>query len=392
MRTIAPRLLALLALASSSFAVGCGDDAAEAAAPVEDGSAVPTEPGVWQKVELPGTICGNGSQYKFFINDSPSSSGDVMIMLEPGGACWDYDTCSGRASLSAANKDGIPDSHMGLWQIAFPFMRRTEPANPVRDYNMIFIPYCTGDVHIGDVTRTYVDPLGKDPDLVFHHNGYKNILAVADFVAKRYAGAKKLVTTGCSAGGAGALATHYFFRKTLAPEHGYLFDDSGPIFPGSVNSRPLYDQITESWGIGNVLATLPFQVDAKALDTLPIRLADELPDDRIGVTYFLRDHVYSAYSYERFFPTLDEEQRLDLWREDADLMTAAFAAKPNLGYFLPYWRERNDAHCATALDYAGTEIQESNVDLNDFIDNLLDNDAPLKSYRESVQPGEDMPP
>ena len=65
----------------------------------------------WQKVEVPGTQCGNGSQYKFFL--VRTSSPNVLFFFEGGGACWDYDTCSGRSGLlGAANPNGIPDNYM----------------------------------------------------------------------------------------------------------------------------------------------------------------------------------------------------------------------------------------------------------------------------------------
>jgi hypothetical protein len=81
-----------------------------------------------------------------------------------------------------------------------------------------------------------------------------------------------------------------------------------------------------------------------------------------------------------------------LWKEDTDLLVAAFETRKNLAYYLPYWRERADSHCTTVLDYNGTEIQEAGVNLSDFIGTLLDDDAPLESFRESVQPGEDTAP
>ena len=53
----------------------------------DESAAVPdrTLPGIWQKVELPGTLCGNDSQYKFFVNYSTSSN-NLIVNLEPGGA------------------------------------------------------------------------------------------------------------------------------------------------------------------------------------------------------------------------------------------------------------------------------------------------------------------
>ena len=37
----------------------------------------------WQRVELPGTVCGNGSQYKFWYYDSPTSN-NMVISFEGG--------------------------------------------------------------------------------------------------------------------------------------------------------------------------------------------------------------------------------------------------------------------------------------------------------------------
>jgi hypothetical protein len=141
-----------------------------------------------------------------------------------------------------------------------------------------------------------------------------------------------------------------------------------------------------------VFGTLPINFDSNDVGGMVLKLADQLPDDRLAVTFFLRDHTFSAYSYQRFFPELNTEQRLAYWKDDADLLTTAYDTRKNLAYFLPYWRDRADSHCTTVLDYKGTEIQEAGVDLSDFIDNVLDNSSPLKSYRESPQSGEDGTP
>jgi len=101
---------------------------------------------------------------------------------------------------------------------------------------------------------------------------------------------------------------------------------------------------------------------------------------------------YSLYSYERFYPGLEKEEILALWAEDTKLLTAQFDTRENLAYFIPYWRERNNSHCGTVFDYVGTEIQEAGVDLGDFVNVLLDDGRPLKSYIESVQPNEDVGP
>ncbi|MEO7404647.1 MAG: hypothetical protein ABIU95_13345 [Burkholderiales bacterium] len=59
-----------------------------------------------------GAVCGNGSPYKFFVNRVPSSSNPV-IYFERGGACWDYESCSGKLGvLGARNPNGIADGYL----------------------------------------------------------------------------------------------------------------------------------------------------------------------------------------------------------------------------------------------------------------------------------------
>jgi hypothetical protein len=109
----------------------------------------------WEMVELPpesGAACGDGSPYRFFVNRTPLSH-DLVISYEGGGACWDQKACLGEGPLSAANPNGIPPDYMTSANVAFglvtPFTARNDPAQAVQtqSWNMVFLPYCTGDVH-----------------------------------------------------------------------------------------------------------------------------------------------------------------------------------------------------------------------------------------------------
>ena len=80
----------------------------------------------WQRVELPNTFCSNGSQYRFWYYDSPTSN-NLLISFEGGGACWDYPSCSGQTGiLGAANPNGIPTDYITQFKAEyvspFPFL------------------------------------------------------------------------------------------------------------------------------------------------------------------------------------------------------------------------------------------------------------------------------
>lgn len=354
------------------------------------GPEIPPAYGEWLKKEPPGALCSNGSQYKFFINYSETSD-NLLIYLEPGGACWDYETCSGNSPLGAANPDGIPDSHMGKWGAISPILRRDVVDNPAKEWNLVFMPYCTGDVHTGNNEMVYEDPEGGAP-LTYRHHGHANVMATVAWLNNQFPNVGKLLVTGCSAGGAGSLINYYFFRNGIeGAQRGYLLDDSGPIFPSGGYSGPLHQKIRASWDIDPIIATIPEGASIMSdFGNLNVTLAEMFPDDRLSTVYFQRDYNYSRYSYERFYPNPSKDQTLMYWASDTELLVDLYEGHDNLAYYLPYWREFNDSHCTGIVTYQGTEIEELDMDLGKFIDELLDDDAPLQSYRESVQPGEDL--
>jgi hypothetical protein len=200
----------------------------------------------WQLVEIPGTICSDGSQYRFWYYDSPTSN-NMVISFEGGGACWDYATCSGQAGvLGAAHPNGIPVDYIHDFepQYVSPIIDGADPGLPFRPRNpivtngwdMVYVPYCTGDVHVGNRVVTYTDPTGQNPPIVFRHNGYNNAVAILNFLHGRFPSINKLLVTGFSAGGVASSAVFYQTRRTLVPARAYLLNDSGPIFPAPNSS------------------------------------------------------------------------------------------------------------------------------------------------------------
>jgi hypothetical protein len=364
--------------------------------------------GEWTKVEIPGTVCGDGSQYKFFVNYS-NKSNDLVVSFEPGGACWDYESCSGAGGIrGAANPHGIPDDHMSKYQY-LNLLQRSD-VNPAQDYNMVFLSYCTGDVHSGNNVITYEKPTDVDagpsaPDeLVFHHAGHGNTMAVIDWMNDHFKTVPKMLVTGCSAGGAGAIINYYFIREGMkGAQCGYLLDDSGPIFHSDGPSKALHAKTRSSWDVDSVLDTLQGKLSVspdaikKDFGLMNEALADKYPSDRLTLTMYRMDLNYSLYSYQRFFDHPTEQQIHDYWWEDITELRKTYDAYPNLAYYFPYFREDNCSHCVSippldhvdaTLEYVlvnpwfGSEIQSKNVTLKDFAVRLLDDTKPLIDYVE----------
>ena len=377
--------------AATAVTTGDGSTGDESTGGDDTGPEVPAAYEKWLKVEVPGTVCGDGSQYKFFVNYKEGAK-DLVVMLEPGGACWDYAGCSGQTDLGAANPNGIPDNHLNpaspLASIS-PLIRRDLDA-PTADWNMVFLPYCTGDVHTGNNVITYKDPEGVGPDLEFHHAGHTNILGASAWMANQFPELDRLFVTGCSAGGAGSLINYYFLRSKLAAKRGYMMNDAGPIFPSGGFSNPLHTKIRSSWNVDSIFSELPagFPI-ADDFGVLNTHLADIYPQDRLSTVFFQRDFNYSRYSYENFYDANTKADIHSYWAADTELLVDLYDTRDNLGYYLPYWRAFNDSHCASIASYLDTDIEELDMNLGDYIDELFDDNTPVGRYMESVQPEED---
>jgi hypothetical protein len=392
----------------ASPGAGAGTGGADASGPCQPdaSAAVPqrTLAGIWQKVELPDTFCGNGTPFKFFVNYSGTSN-NLIMSFEPGGACWDYASCAGDGGLrGAANPEGIPDNHMSSLKWEMLPLHRRDPTNPLQDWNMVFVPYCTGDLHTGNNVITYPNPDPAGEPLVFHHDGHKNVGKIIEWIDQTFTNIPQLLVTGCSAGGTSSVVNYHFIRKGLSGvQCSYMLDDSGPLFPSAGNSGPLHAKVRESWNLDPVIDEVVANdfvgvspEDVKAdLSLINTALADKYTRDRLAIAMYRLDYNYSLYSYERFHAAHTQADIHRMWWEDIQLLMEQFDSRDNLAYFIPYFRADNCSHCMTippidsnvlnilATPYLGSEIQESNINIRDFVSHLVDDSQPLQSYLET---------
>ncbi len=356
----------------------------------------------WVKVEPEGAVCGDGSQYKFFVNFTKRSD-NLLIMFEPGGACWDYESCTG-GLRGAANPMGIADDHLSEYQY-LNLLRRTDD-NPARDFNLVWVSYCTGDVHGGDKVATYEDPSGG-ASLTYRHAGLANTQAVIDYLKPRFSDIPQLFVTGCSAGGLGALQNYAFVREQLSgAQCGYLLDDSGPAFHSDGNAKQLQEKVREAWNLDTLFGRLATALDVDASDIgddfalVNTAIADRYPSDRIALTAYRMDFNYSLYSYERFFPDSTPADIHRYFWMDLQALLETYDTRKNLGYFVPYFRHDNCSHCVSippidhdtdtilTMPWLGSEIGDQT--LQEYVGQLLDGAQPLGKVVEPERAGADF--
>ena len=248
---------------------------------------------------------GTDARFRFWVR--PGDPKKLAVFFDGGGACWDNLTCSfpfgGRLRdpliqfYSPAIPRGVdPSQYDGALDLL-------NPANPLKDWTMVAIPYCTGDVHLGSVDRVY-DTVGHPAlprQITIRHRGYDNFMVVLDWIAKNMPqDVGELLVTGASAGGYGA-AAHFPWLAQQFPQArlSVLADASQGV------STPAFDAQTPGRGSWNVqLAPWVFGSDPAAVPTNQVfrRGAQAYPNARFAQFTDTQDSVQSGfYAYMKVF-------------------------------------------------------------------------------------------
>ncbi len=165
----------------------------------------------WRFVPFADTRCQNGSSTGLGVSLSDRSS-NVLIYLQPGGACFDERTCA-----EVDNAGPLPLNRFGrlefsLLTAAFTLFgdmpgvfARNATDNPFRDWNHVFIPYCSGDVHFGQAPQGAQRASDTTPRPQL---GASNMRAFLSRLVPTFSNAGQIVLAGSSAGGFGALLNY----------------------------------------------------------------------------------------------------------------------------------------------------------------------------------------
>ncbi|MEO8083235.1 MAG: pectin acetylesterase-family hydrolase [Ardenticatenales bacterium] len=206
--------------------------------------------GRWVFEPFPDAVCGRGTATGLGLNFVPDST-DLVIYFEGGGACWDPFTCL--LAQTASNLDGVDktkfDAAVEQGQIGKGIFDRGDPTNPFRTMNWIYVPYCTGDAHLGDRIATYQ---GQS----IHHVGWKNVDAFLRRIVPTFRGAGRVVVAGFSAGGLGSTGNVLHVADAFQAVDGpvpELIDDAGPIVRPPYLTAAAQAKLHDAWGLGGTI-------------------------------------------------------------------------------------------------------------------------------------------
>ncbi|WMX12064.1 MULTISPECIES: pectin acetylesterase-family hydrolase [unclassified Aureispira] len=175
----------------------------------------------WHFIPIPGMICRDNSNTGIGVR-LKNNSNKVIIYLEGGGGCFNAVTC-------VANPSAFGQISFDSWQtvgLQFGIFDKGSSYNPFKDWNYIYIPYCTGDVHSGTSYNSYVNIVHQDQKMVGHNN-----ITLALEALKTYFGTRldEVFLTGSSAGGYGTLINANQVIEAFPNATATVLDDSGPV-------------------------------------------------------------------------------------------------------------------------------------------------------------------
>jgi hypothetical protein len=285
------RALALAASFATIAACGSSSGGPAASGPPK-GEPIANLPAMtWTYVPIAGTMCRDGSATGIGVNTNPASK-NLMIFLEGGGACFNEATClTNPATFGMTefnNRFSGSSGSVGVFN-------RSDAANALADWNFVYIPFCTGDVHAGNAPNTTVPGVSGVQQFV----GYSNITKDLARIVPTFPGLDKVLLTGISAGGFGAASNYVQTAEAFAPVPVYDLDDSGPPMEDPYAAKCLQTEWAQLWGFDSTVfaecgADCPdhtnYTLDAtlhvvKKYPKVPFGLIDDTDDSVITLFY-----------------------------------------------------------------------------------------------------------
>jgi hypothetical protein len=184
--------------------------------------------------------CMQGSEYRYYAKRGTVNK--LLVYYQGGGACWNHFTCGG-TELGAVCRTTPPDAPSVA---SSGFADLSNPNNPFRDWNVVFVSYCTCDIHFGDATQEYV---GVE-NITVQHRGYHNSKVAEKWAREHFVNPEVVFVTGSSAGAYGAWFNGPLLHEVWPASQMHVLADAG-------NGVITTDFLENEFANWNFVANLP---------------------------------------------------------------------------------------------------------------------------------------
>lgn len=285
----------------------------------------------WEWIAIPGSKCAGGSTAGLGLNRSDAGA-DLFLFVQGGGACWNTGTCrpspvqygplcdygnfclldatGGQqpTAVHVTEGDPYPADAGGAIPSELAVLngsrvtRRSLADNPFRQANFVYVPYCTGDLHSGNVVRNFpfkADAFAQQVSLPTRFVGAANMDLYLAYLKTVFPNVQRIWLVGVSGGAYGATLNFERVQKAFPLAEVALLSDSGPLIHAAAHWPEWRDQ----WAM---------------------QLPDNCPSCDAGFPQII-EHLTTTYS----------NRRIGLLSYDADKVISWFLlAGPGLQNFL----------------------------------------------------------
>ena len=321
---------------------------------------IPSEPkaGKWYGIPLKGCVSSDGKEAHAGFRKGTENK--LVILLFGGGVSWN-EFMAARPNSVYGNPDKISFYACGDGGLVADLAARIgihtlskKESNPFRDWNMLAIPYTTGDFHCGTGDFPYTALDGSKQ--VLHHHGYTNYRAALQETMRHIGhNPEQILVTGFSAGGFGtALLTDDVMRTFPNCSDVTSYVDSGfMIYPG-------WPEVARNiWKAPKEIAER-IHSDNITLDCLQALKQDHGERVKIAFSCSTRDAALSEYiNYvEKDQLYADKESGIQFQKELKQMCDELQQAIPNIALYIFDTPDENAAkkaegltkHCIGAAD------------------------------------------
>ena len=271
------------------------------AEPVTDGEAMTGDDLTWTWVGFDNAVCMDGSTTGIGINLNPASS-NVLILFEGGGACFDPVSCAG-----VSNQDGYDETKFGrdtTSVLTNGIFDRTDTNNPVADWNFVYVPYCTGDVHGG----TNSSGVGGR-----FHLGYQNFSWYLTRIIPTFPAVEQVLLAGRSAGGLGTIVNYPQTAEAFGCTPVHVLNDAGGLLTDQYMRPCLQSLVRDAWSLNDVVPEGCEHCtcdDGGGLVNVMPYAAQRYPDRRFAFASAMEDATMRTFYGYGYSPRCDFPQNM----------------------------------------------------------------------------------
>lgn len=263
-----------------------------------------TKFGKWNRIDLGNSVTSaDGSEYYILTKKGKSTDkeNNWIIYFSGGGMNWDEDSTANPISLATMFKGGgltyfsnIPFYKLNTMK---GILEEENDKNPFGNWNYLYIPYTTGDFHIGNNVVEYES---KGKTYKSFHNGRNNVLAALKWFQGNADTPDKIFVCGESAGGFGAAFWTPYIAEGEPEARIYEYTDSSYI------QTEKWENIMDSYWNAEVQGNFHFKPEADIIKAVFQYNADKYPN----ITYLQSNTLYDNLLLN-FQKRLNDEEMAD---------------------------------------------------------------------------------